>query len=201
MNIGHSSRSSYDNCAYNDRLAESVGPGAYRLNPMQIANCDACLSTMGPRGSYGVSSVVGNSLTPSQDLVDVESVLRNLNTRASKCREGGMNDIDVTRFHQQHARVCNKFLDPISSRLTNPTANFRGTSINRFHYLDRDPQRVIFQPFARNTRLEARDNYRAKIPQYRDGDVSPKPSQKKNSQYPCHMNCGGNCEKCAYPMS
>ena len=81
-NIGHSSRLPYDRCAYSDSLQESVGPLLYNLDPTQINNCNACLSVFGPRTSsgprsYGVSTTVGHVTAPSQQLVDVESILSN----------------------------------------------------------------------------------------------------------------------------
>lgn len=199
MNIGHSSRLTYDTCAYEDRLNESVAPGAYRLVPFSIDNCDGCLSTVGPRGKNGVSTLVGHHTTASQELVDLESVLTNRNVLQSKCKDGNVNDIDVTKFKLQHERACGKYLDPVSSRLTNPVANYRGIGLNRFHELDRDPQENIFWSFARNTSLEARDNYRTTIPKLNDGDVSPKPTPGK--QRTCTMSCNGDCPQCRFPMS
>lgn len=178
MNIGHSSRLPYDKCAYDDRIYESVSPMLYRLNPLHMANCDGCLSTLGPRSSYqgyGVSTVSGGVGRPtSQDLADVESILTNRNVLASKCKDGKVNDIDVTKFKLQHARACNSFLDPVNSRLTNPPQNYRGMSVNRFYDLSANPQRNIFYPWATNTSLEAKDNHVEKIPQMLDGNVAPK---------------------------
>lgn len=176
MNIGHSSRLPYDKCAYDDRMQESVSPMLYRLNPQQIQNCDACLSTLGPRSSYqghGVSTVSGAQLATSQTLVDVESILSNRNVLQSKCKDGRVNDVDVTKFKLQHARACNSFLDPVNSLLTNPPQNYRGMSVNRFHDLPANPQRNIFYPFAVNTRLEAKDNHFEKSPKMLDGNVAP----------------------------
>jgi hypothetical protein len=167
--IGHSSRLPYDKCAYDDYLSESVGPIVYKLNPNQINNCNSCLSVFGPRTSsgphsYGVSTTVGHVTAPSQELVDVESILSNRNVIASRCKDGKVNDIDVTKFKLQHARTCNDFLDPIASHLTNPPANYRGSSINRFYNLPKNPQANIFYDYAVNTKLEAKDNYRERVP-------------------------------------
>ena len=166
---GHSSKLIYDKCAYDDFLSESVGPLLYQLNPHRINNCNSCLSVFGPRTSsgspsYGVSTTVGNRTAPSQDLVDVESILTNRNVIASKCKDGKVNDIDVTQFQLQHARICNDFLDPLATHLTNPPANYRGMSINRFHDLPKPAQANIFYDFAINTKLEAKDNYRERVP-------------------------------------
>jgi len=167
--IGHSSRLGYDINTYDDYLSESVSPLLYKLNPNQVNNCNSCLSVFGPRSSIagnskGVSTLVGDVTIPSQELVDLESILSNRNVIASKCKDGKVNDIDVTKFSLQHARVCNDFLDGISSRLTNPSDNYRGMSINRFYDLPKNPQANIFYDFAVNTKLEAKDNYRERVP-------------------------------------
>ena len=177
VNIGHSSRLGYDKCSIRDNINESVAPILYRLNPNQINNCNACLSVFGPRtslgpNSYGVSSSVGHTTAASQDLVDVESILSNRNVIASKCKDGKVNDIDVTKFQLQHARVCNDFLDPVSTLLTNPPQNYRGMSINRFYDLPKHPQANIFWNFATNTKLEAKDNYRERVPRLISYDPS-----------------------------
>lgn len=202
VNIGHSSKLIYDRCAYDDALSESVGPLMYRLNPHQINNCNACLSVFGPRArsgppSYGVSTSVGHTTAASQDLVDVESILSNRNVIASRCKDGKVNDIDVTKFNLQHARVCNDFLDPVATHLTNPSQNYRGMSINRFFNLPKNPQANIFYDFAVNTKLEAKDNYRERVPRLIKYDPAlphELKGQNKPVRYKCNTNCpNGNC--------
>lgn len=167
--IGHSSRLKYDKCSYDDYLSESVGPLLYKLNPNQMNNCNSCLSVFGPRSSvngnsYGVSTLVGNVPMPSQQLVDLESIMTNRNVLTSKCKDGKVNSIDVTKFGLKHARMCNDYMDSVASRLTNPSKNYRGMSINRFYDLPKQPQENIFYDFAINTKLEAKDNYRERVP-------------------------------------
>jgi len=192
LNIGHSSKLNYDKCAYEDRLSESVSPLLYKLNANQINNCSACLSVFGPRGKYGQSTTVGHTTAPSQDLVDVESILSNRNVIASKCKDGKVNDIDVNKFHLQHAKVCNDFLDPIATHLTNPPQNYRELSINRFHNLPTPAQTNIFWNFSVNTQLEAKDNYREKnIRFYKSDPALPKEFVGRNK--PCKYNCYSNC--------
>lgn len=175
MNIGHSSRLGYDKCAYGDRLEESQLPLQYKINPIQTSNTGACFAPLGPRGGkYGVSTTIGFSTAPSQDLVDVESILSNRNNLQSKCRHGQVNDVDVSQFKLQHARVCkNNDLDSMASRLTNPSGNYRGMSINRFYDLDRNPQENIFWNFSVNTKLEAKDNYVQKVPVLMEDKAQP----------------------------
>jgi len=196
MNIGHSSRTIYDKCAYDDRLQESVGPLMYRLNPNQMNNCEGCLSTFGPRAGHngvGVSTVKTNSIAPAQELVDIDSILSNRNVLQSKCKDGRVNDVDVTKFTLQHARNCNDFLDPSSSRLTNPAANYRGMSINRFHDLPKNAQENIFWDHSINTQLEARDNFRERVPDLMNDLSHPKESTGKQCKYTCSTNCPKNC--------
>ena len=187
VNIGHSSRLDYDRCYYNDRLKESVSPLLYRLNPNQINNCESCLSVFGPRAGH---NGVGNSTTvpihataPAQGLVDVESILSNRNVIASKCKDGKVNDIDVTKFQLQHARICNDYLDPLATHLTNPPQNYRELAINRFYDLPTNPQLPIFWNFSVNSQLEAIDNYREIIP----GTILYDPS------LPQELKGTGNC--------
>jgi hypothetical protein len=194
---GHSSRSKYDKCAYDDYLSESVGSLIYRINPNQINNCNACLSVFGPRTSaspysYGVSSTTGHVSAQSQQLVDVESILSNRNVIASKCKDGKVNDIDVTKFHLQHARVCNDYLDPVATHLTNPPQNYRGMSINRFYDLNKNPQANIFWDFGVNTKLEAKDNYKERVPRLVKYDPTL-PREFTGTNPPCKSNCFTNC--------
>ena len=191
INFGHSSRSIYDGCAYDFWKSTAVGPGEYKVNPEQMYNCNGCLSTYGPRGgSYGVSTTVGNVVAQKQALVDVSSVLSNRNVPLSRCPEDGVNPINPTKFKMQDASLCNDYLDPIASRLSNPSKNYRGMSINRFECLNQNPQLPVFYPYAINTQLEARDNYLAIKPTSINGKVGPSPIPGQNG---CKYSCSGNC--------
>ena len=166
-NQGFSSRLVYDKCYIDDDISQSVGPLLYNLNPNRINNCDGCLSVFGPRSGhngYGVSTTVGHKIAIAQELVDVESILSNRNVIASKCKDGKVNDIDVTKFQLQHARTCNDFLDPLATHLTNPPATYREMGVNRFYDLPTQPQSVIYWDAAINTTLESKDNYIQRIP-------------------------------------
>lgn len=197
VQFGHSSKLDYDKCAYADKLSESVAPLAYRLNPTQINNCNACLSVFGPRAShngFGNSTFVGHTNAPSQDLADLESILTNRNVLTSKCKSAQVNDIDVTKFQLQHARTCNDFLDPISTLLTDPTQNYRGMSINRFYDLDRPVQSVIFWDQAANTSLEAKDNFQVRFRAPIDVDRTL-PVEVRGGNVPCRYPSYSICPK------
>jgi hypothetical protein len=184
---GHSSREIYDQCYNVERTARSTQPLSYKLDPNQINNCNACLSVFGPRGAcpsggrgvygYGDSSAVGANITaPAQQVVDTESILKNLNVIKTRCKDGDVNPIDVTKYQLQHPRVCDTFLDPVSSLLSNPPQNYREIFVNRFYSTTTDNQANIFYPFAVNTSLEARDNYKIRVPALTKYDaVLPKP--------------------------
>jgi len=191
LNIGHSSRLGYDTCAYSDRLQESVGPLGYRLEPSWQENCQPCLSTLGPRSSHmgmGVSTPMGATIAMSQKLVDVESVLSNRNLKTTKCKKDQVNPINVTKYGVKHLRVCNDYLNPLSSRLTYPAANYRDMAVNRFYNLDRNPQLNVFYDFSVNTKLEARDNFMVDVPHIWADQSAPHPIQGRNAQPVYHNN-------------
>lgn len=196
-NIGSSTRSQYDTCAYRDRLHESVSPLLYRLNANDIANCDACLSTLGPRSSsprgFGVSTTSGFKPAISQEIVDVESVLTNRNVPLSKCRKDQVNFVDVTKFGMKDARICDDYLNPLASRLTYPAATYRGMAIDRFYDLPRNPQSVVYWDTAINSRLEAKDNYCVDIPSLRVYDPTMPPTYNGVNRCQPHYVDGATC--------
>jgi hypothetical protein len=165
MNIGNSSRLAYDNCAYPDRLTESVSPGTYRLQPYYNYNSDACINLNGPRNQgFGVASPVENAPAMSQQLVDVESILSNRNVRTSKCKDGKVNTVRPQNIKTINPRMCENDDFPRNSRLSHPAFNYKEMPMNRFYNLHRDPQANIFYDFAKNTVLEAKDNYVYPVP-------------------------------------
>ena len=204
INIGHSSRASFDKCAYEDYLAESTAPLLYRLNPIHINNCQKCLSVFGPRAGhngFGNSTLIGNNaVAEAQQLVDVESILSNRNIIASKCKDGKVNDVDLSQFKLQHARVCNDFLDPVATHLTNPPSNYRGLSINRFFDLPKPAQSNIFWDQQVNTKLEAKDNYRERVPRLIKYDPAL-PKELKGRNKPCRYHCPGRCPNSGGPCN
>lgn len=206
MNIGHSSRLDYDKCAYDDYLSESVGPGIYRMNPHQIHNTNRCTSIYGPRASsHGVSTVVGGKkeIAPRQANIDIDSILSNRSILTSKCKDGNVNDIDVNEYRLQHVPQCNNFLDPVNSRLTNPSKNYRGMAINRFIDIPNNPQNVVFYDWAINSQLEAKDNFSPSIPKQIDQEAGmPRPKKQKNKhviRYPCRNKKNKNI--CSYEIN
>jgi hypothetical protein len=189
QNFGYSSRLAYDESAYRDKLDESTSPLKYRLNSNQIYNCDACLSTLGPRSSYrgyGVSMPVDNDVAVSQapEMVNIESILTNRNMSTSKDRRNEVNPIDVTKFKVRHPRICNEFLNPQASRLTLAPSMFRDMGVSRFYDLGRPIQRVIYWPTTENTKLQAKDNFMPDIPKLWSSNMSL-PHELKSSKNNC----------------
>lgn len=198
--IGYSSRLSYDgDCAYEDKVKESTGPLQYMLDSNRIHNCNSCLSTFGPRSGYmgyGVSTPIENmpALAQQPELVNIESLLSNRNVKKSKCKKDGVNPVDVTKYPLKHPRICNDYMNPMSSRLSYPAANYRDTGINRFYNLRKNPQVNIFWDSSTNTRLEAKDNFLGEIheswdikpslPKALEGSPRPRTIKIKNSMPP-----------------
>jgi len=204
MNTGHFSRLDYDTCFYPEKVLESVGPGNHQLNPIARYNCNNCLSTLGPRASLmgnQVSTIVGSPVAAAQQLIDVDSIFKNLNVPQSKCRNGKVNPINLANtreFPVANNPVCNKFLDPMASRLTLPAANYRSMSINTFFDLDRNIQEPIYYPDAKNTRLEQKDNYFPLIDVPNVNTALPTPrrgSGPKPLRQPANNCYKGNCNK------
>lgn len=167
MNIGNSSRLSYDNCFYPDNLSESVAQGDYRLQKYSTYNNDSCVAPfgvkLGVRGnSVSTSETIGTAM--SQRLVDVESNLSNRGLPQSKCRSGRVNLSDPSKQKLYHREDCNSSLSPEYSHYTSSPKNFRDVQINRFYNLKKNPQEPIFYNFAVNTTLEAKDNFKVFIP-------------------------------------
>lgn len=197
MNIGHSSRLIYDNCSYRDRINASTSPLANRLDVNQIWNCNSCLSTLGPRSSigngFGVSVPAGVGFGPAmaQKLVDVDSILSNRNVPASRCSDRFVNPINVTKFPLEHAPICNDYLNPLASKLTDPAYNYKGIAIDRFYNLPKNPQANIYWDMAINSKLESRDNYIFKMPKTFKTDQYP--VEVRGPPAACVVKCTGGC--------
>ena len=188
--FGTSTRLPYDECAYNEKVQRQTGQLQYHLSTDQVYNKNGCLSTFGPRSSpnrgVDVSKVRKVGYAPAQDLVDLESQMSGRNTRRTKCRSG-----DVIPLNMKHKLFdeteCNTYLNPESTRLSYPNMMFRGARMNRFINLPRDPQANIFWDQAVNTRLEAKDNYKVKIPILWEDRTSP--HEKFGPISKCNMAC------------
>lgn len=166
MNIGNLSNLKYDECAYPDQLESSTAPVKYRLNSDNMYNCNRCLSTtgQGPRSNFGVSTYKDVGKASSQDLVDLDSVFKNLNVKTSKCKRNMINPVNPTEFKNYDNTVCNDSINPEQSRLSYPPSNYRCVTVNRFYNTINDSQKPIFWDFSVNSRLQTKDNYVSDVP-------------------------------------
>lgn len=172
MNFGHSSNLIYDDCAYNYYVKKSTDPLIYNLNTNKIFNLSQFCSTVGPRSGFmgnGVGTLAsstfpepGHPPATANYLVDVESILTNRNVHTSRCKNGNLNPINLTKLKQCNLPTTNKFLDPVATHLVLPPIKYKELAINRFYDLPTDPQQPIFWNFAVNTDLEAKDNFKFK---------------------------------------
>ena len=115
-----SNRLLYDDCAYKQRLDESVDPLSYMLNPIKYENCNKCRVNKGIVAGTNVSNIRGN-------LVDLENDLRGQTRSLSDCSSrkyipninnnivfkgpssGNVTNVDTTL---QHLPVCQFFEFP-----------------------------------------------------------------------------------------
>lgn len=200
MNFGYSSRLSYDEDAYSDKLSESTYSLNYRINANQINNENKCRSKFGPRTGYmghGVSTPRDIGYAEAQDLIEVDSIFSNRNTKHSKSKKGSVNPENPLEMYKLYdSNMCSDYLDPLYSKDTHAPSNYRGMEVNRFYNLPRNPQNVIFEDFSVNTRLEAKDNYRQSTPQIWPELAGPKPDPNFNFKSCVTPGCDGEPKQC-----
>jgi len=201
FNYGYSSNLTYDPSYINDNIQQSTAPILSILDPNRVKNCNQCLSLNGPRSSHngwGDSIPIANpSITPAQDLIDIDSIMSNRNVKQDRSKRGKLNTVDVFKFKTYDAKLCDRGLDPLASTLTYPKQLYREMSINRFYDLNINPQVNIYYDWAVNSQLEAKDNYDYPYPYFIDMDESlPKPVDGKSR--PCKTICKENCNTNVY---
>jgi hypothetical protein len=200
--VGHFSGTKYDTCKYPEDLFESTSVYEHVMNPDRIHNCNGCLTTYGPRAGYmgaGVSSMAGDVIAAAQENIDIDSVMSNRNVPISKCKRGKVNPINLRRVRTINLPECDDSLDAEHTKMTDPAMFYRGTPINRFYDLNKDPQEPIFWDHAINTRLEAKDNFIPDIP--RPATDWNFPDNEDDRWDPCvltyraNANCGTGCRE------
>lgn len=201
FNFGYSGNLAYDPATIKDDIEQSTAPLMSVLDPNRVKNCSQCLSLNGPRAGHngwGNSIPIAEpSITPAQDLVDIDSIMSNRNVRQDRSKKGNVNMVDVFKFKTYNANLCDRGLDPLNSTLTYPKQLYREMSINRFYDLNINPQVNIFYPWAVNSQLEARDNFCHPYPFFLNMDESlPKPL--KGEARPCKTTCKANCDTKVY---
>lgn len=132
----------------------------HKTSPHFIYNKSSCMPTVGRIGAtIGASLVVGDVIAPRLHLIDIENKLLNRDVGPSRTIGGGVSDLDVKKIKLNDVNPCGKFSNESFTRLTQPPILHREVAIDRFYDLLDDPQSHIYDSVARNTRLEARDNW------------------------------------------
>ena len=198
----------YDNDVTNQRVKQSTGSLNYRLDPLAVNNCYPCYEPRGLPGS-------GNNYRVS-DIIDTDTFLRQNNGNKYRSftsynpRNNSCDDLippeAFDSFDSNYERVQPKprhmglrdcptdALESVSTRLMDPAFNIKGMGPKdmRFEYPLHDPQCNIFEDFQINTRLEAKDNHRAKWPKMID-QTPFFPVERKNRYKNCTVMV--NCEQ------
>ena len=151
---GKYTRQSYDQEAYDEQTARSTNPLLYRLDSNYVVNCDRCFAEYGPRAGQQGSSAIGNQ-------TDVDSILRGVTKLNTKSNQQQIPDsLDPYKLYE--SPVCSEKLEPEYTRYTYPAYDIRGLTVPdlNFGYPLQDPQCQIFESFAINTKLQAKDSHR-----------------------------------------
>lgn len=150
--IGNFTKLIYDDQAYSEKLYRSTDPLKYRLDPNYAINCNKCFSPHNPSSG-------GFEL---EQRIDVDSVLRGVGKKYGKSIVH-QTPTDLEKYQTHISKDCSNFLESEYSRYTHPSFDIRGLNVRdlRLDYPLYDPQCHIFENFAINTRLQAKDNHRA----------------------------------------
>ena len=177
-------RLQYDQCSYEQVVAETTGPGMYQLETPPNT-CKPCHPTdVRIRLQSG-----GVALNKKNDLIDIDSELSGISRNLSNCPKRkylpncnsiescNMNDgkdhsscksTDKVCIHSQKELIgfddC--FTNSEDTRLSNPSCNLRGTGWNRWEWLCKNPQANLEEPYDLriNTRILSKNNHRPCIP-------------------------------------
>lgn len=109
-----SNRLSYDACAYQTSLNQSVSPLSYMLNPIKYENCSKCRNELGLVGGAAVSNISGNLVNLESDLLGItrtntkcpsEKYHKTVNNQIVYKQKGG-NDISTINTTLMHLPSC-----------------------------------------------------------------------------------------------
>lgn len=145
-----------DPIAYDEKVKRSTGPLNYNLDPNYAINNAKCFAPYGPRAGQQASDVIGQQ-------IDVESFLKGVDRIKTKSNEQQATE-PMNKYSSVNLPRCSNFLETEYSRFLTPSYEIRGLNVrdHNFEYPLHDPQCHIFENFAVNTQLQAKDNYRAK---------------------------------------
>ena len=158
---------SYDTCAYNTSLKESVSVGNYMLNTPNN-NCDDNCFFQSPYIRLDKQSV---ATCKNKDLIDIDSELLGLNTKSTKCPKEKY--FDSAYCENNELKDCdNIFLSPEDTKISNPPCTLRGTGWNRWEWLCTNPQDKAIMPFeiGIQNRIIVKDNHRPCVPNLKQKD-------------------------------
>lgn len=144
----------YDDDAYLEEVSRSTGPLSYMTSPDYAVNCHKCFAPYGPRGQDSAEAVGQQT--------DVESILRGHSKIHSKSNRQQTPD-SLQHYKTKATNDCPDALETEYTRYTYPPFDIRGLNVPDLHfdYPLHDPQCQIFEDFAVNTRLQAKDNHRS----------------------------------------
>ena len=131
---------------------QSRDPGIYQM--------DNSLKTNKPAYPWAPGSSTSRSdQSPSPDLVDIQSDLRNLDRPLTKNIFEDYSPFTDKTF-QEPIYGKGDYFDQVNSRLSDPAFDLKEFGINRWQWLPIDPQKNAVEPFRRlgeNTVLETLD--------------------------------------------
>jgi len=144
----------YDRDAYTEEISRSTEPLLYRLDPNYAVNCRPCFAPYGPRMGREDADAVGQQ-------VDVDSILRGVTKINTKVNRFEAPD-SLRPYQTVMPPDCSLALESQYTRYTDPAYQIKGLNVKdlRFDYPLFDPQCQIFENFAVNTKLQAKDNHR-----------------------------------------
>lgn len=165
------SKLSYDNCAYEKSLTESMNVGHYMLNtPYNDCKNKNCYN----ENPSVINNNTGVAVSKHYPLIDVNSELLGLNMKHSECPS--KRKIDNSYAINNPLNTCSSFVNAEDTLLSNPPCTLRGTGWNRFDFLHENPQDKALMPFERNiqNRLIVKDNHKPCLPNPINNDINPK---------------------------
>jgi hypothetical protein len=184
---GKYTRMNYDQGAFDERVARSTDPMLYMLDPNFAVNCNRCFAPFGPINGQQTSDAVGQQ-------IDVDSILRGVTKINSKFNPQQIPD-SLDKYKLFHYKNCPDKIEPESTRFTYPPFDIKGLTVPdlNFDYPLHDPQCQIFENFAVNTRLQAKDNHRTiwQVP-FGQSDLLPSDRLGKVKNCSINLNCPQN---------
>jgi hypothetical protein len=150
---GMFTRLSDDYEAHRERTQRSTGHLPHSLEASRFYNCNSCLSSYGGVNGGGINTTFGRQ-------IDADSVLRGFDRYATKSNSQNAPH-SIQSFQLGKIPECSSRLESQYTRFTHPAYEIKGltTCDMRMDYLNRDPQCHIFENFAVNTSLMAKDKH------------------------------------------